>query len=90
MIIHEIVKLLKNNKSLELVVVGHTDNQGSFDHNMELSKRRAQAVVDKLVRDNGIQSNRLQYWGVGFLSPVASNKSEDGRKKNRRVELVEK
>lgn len=86
----EISKLLKNNPSLELVVVGHTDNQGSSDYNMDLSKRRAQAVVDKLVRDYGIENGRLQYWGVGFLSPVASNRSEEGRQKNRRVELVEK
>ena len=88
--LEEIAKLLKKHSSLELVIVGHTDNQGAFDHNMDLSKRRAKAVVDSLVKNYGIKGSRLQHWGVGYLSPVASNKSEAGRAKNRRVELVER
>ena len=86
----EIAKLLNKNKSLELVIVGHTDNQGTLENNMDLSKRRAKAVMDLLVKDYGIKGSRLQHWGVGYLSPVASNKAEAGRKMNRRVELVEK
>ena len=86
----EITKLLNKNKSMDLVVVGHTDNQGAFDYNMNLSKQRAKAVVDSLVNNFGISKSRLQHWGVGYLSPVAANKSEAGRAKNRRVELVEK
>lgn len=85
----EIGKLLKNNSALKIVVVGHTDNKGSFDYNMNLSKKRAKAVADILVTDYSIDRSRLIHWGVGFLSPVASNKNEQGRAKNRRVELVE-
>ena len=87
--IEEIAQLLNQNASLELVVVGHTDNQGALDYNMDLSDRRAKAVVDILVNDHGINQQRLLSRGAGFLSPVASNKSEAGRAKNRRVELVE-
>ena len=87
--IKEIAQLLNQNASLELVVVGHTDNQGALDFNMDLSKRRAKAVVDILVESHGINSRRLLASGAGFLSPVASNRSEAGRAKNRRVELVE-
>ncbi len=85
----EINKLLKNNPSLKVVVVGHTDNQGAFNYNMDLSKRRAAAVQNALVSTYGITAARLQSWGAGFLAPVASNKTEAGRAKNRRVELVE-
>jgi len=87
--IDEIAKLLKKEKDLKLAVVGHTDNQGDIDYNMKLSKERAKAVVDALVKKHGINANRLKHWGVGFLSPVATNRTEDGRAKNRRVELVE-
>ena len=73
-----------------LVVVGHTDNVGSLDYNMTLSKQRAIAVERALVGDYGIAQTRLEAWGVGYLSPVASNQSEDGRALNRRVELVER
>ncbi len=85
----EIATLLKNNKSLKLLVVGHTDNEGDFAFNMDLSKRRAQAVVSELVAKHGIAKNRLSPVGVSYASPVASNKSEEGKAKNRRVELVE-
>lgn len=61
---------------------------GGYDYNMTLSKRRAQAVRDALVNDFGIDSARLASDGVGYLAPVASNLSEDGRALNRRVELV--
>lgn len=86
----EIAKLLEAQPSLELVVVGHTDNVGSLDYNMNLSKQRADAVQAALVNDYGIAGARLDSWGVGYLSPVATNQSEDGRALNRRVELVER
>lgn len=84
----EIASLLKQNNSLKLYVVGHTDNQGSFDLNMRLSKERAEAVTQALVSRYGIKANRLKPSGVGSLAPVASNDHEEGRAKNRRVELV--
>jgi outer membrane protein OmpA-like peptidoglycan-associated protein len=86
--ISEIAKLLQNNTTLKLYVVGHTDNVGSFDSNMNLSKDRADAVVKALTGKHGITPARLSPYGVASLSPVASNDSEDGKAKNRRVELV--
>lgn len=87
--ITEIAKLLKNNSALKIYVVGHTDNVGSFDSNMKLSKDRADSVTKALVSKHGIAAARLKAYGVSSLSPIASNKTEDGKAKNRRVELVE-
>ena len=86
--ISEIAKLLKNSGALKIYVVGHTDNVGSFDSNMKLSKERADAVVKALSGKYGIDAARLRPHGVASLSPVASNDTEDGKAKNRRVELV--
>ncbi len=72
-----------------MIIVGHTDSQGGFDYNMDLSKRRAAAVAADLAKTYQIPSARLQTAGVGYLAPVGSNATEDGRAKNRRVELVE-
>lgn len=85
----EIAKLMKQVKTLKLIVVGHTDNQGTLSYNMELSKRRAAAVVRELTTRYEVQPGRLQSQGVAFLAPVASNRNEAGRALNRRVELVE-
>ena len=86
--IAQISILLKNNESLKLYVVGHTDNVGTIDANMKLSKDRADAVVNVLVTKYGIASARLKSYGVASLVPVASNDTEEGKGKNRRVELV--
>lgn len=87
--IKEIAKLLQENKGLKIYVVGHTDNVGNIDYNMKLSKARADAVMKELITKYKISSERLNAFGVGSLAPVASNKTEEGRAKNRRVELVE-
>ncbi len=87
--IKEIAKLLQGNKGLKLYVVGHTDNVGNFDYNMKLSKARADAVVKELVTKYKISPDRLKAYGLGCLAPLASNKTDEGRAKNRRVELVE-
>jgi outer membrane protein OmpA-like peptidoglycan-associated protein len=84
----EIGKLMAANPSLKLLVVGHTDNVGTLDFNRDLSARRAQSVVRALTTDYGVAAQRLHGEGVSFLSPVSSNDTEDGRAKNRRVELV--
>lgn len=84
----EISKLLTDRPSLKLLVVGHTDNQGDYDYNMGLSGRRAQAVARALSDQHGIDGSRLRSAGVGYLAPVASNDTDAGREKNRRVELV--
>lgn len=86
--IAEIAKLLQGDGGLRLYVVGHTDNVGSLDANMTLSKNRADAVLKMLVAKHGIDAARLKAYGVGSLSPVQSNDTDEGRAKNRRVELV--
>jgi OmpA-OmpF porin, OOP family len=84
----EIAKLLADNPKLNIRVVGHTDNQGKPDYNLDLSRRRASAVVRELTSRYAIAASRLDSFGCGLYAPVASNDSEDGRAKNRRVELV--
>lgn len=86
--LQEIAKLLKTDAALKLRVVGHTDNQGTLDSNIALSKRRAEAVNAALASQHGIAAARLSAFGVADLAPVASNTDEPGRAKNRRVELV--
>jgi OOP family OmpA-OmpF porin len=88
--IKAIAELLRNKSDLNLYVVGHTDFTGDLDHNMKLSENRAQAVVDALVKDYGISEKRLTAKGVGPLSPLSTNKTDEGKKLNRRVELVER
>lgn len=87
--LQEVAKMLKGNPSLKVYVVGHTDNVGGLAANIDLSKRRAAAVVTALTTKYGIPAAQLQPYGDGPYAPVASNKSEDGRTLNRRVELVE-
>ncbi len=85
----EMGKFLKQNAALKVFIVGHTDNQGAYDANVTLSQRRAEAVVATLVKDYRIDAKRLAAKGAANISPVASNSSDTGRAKNRRVELVE-
>ncbi len=85
----EIARFLQANRDLRFHVVGHTDATGALGYNMTLSGRRAEAVVQALVSQHGIEGARLESHGVGPLSPVFSNQSEAGRSENRRVELVE-
>ncbi len=86
--ISEIAKLLTSDPALKLFVVGHTDTVGSLDANMRLSQDRAAAVVQALVGKHGVTPARLKSFGNGPYAPVASNDTEEGRAKNRRVELV--
>ena len=80
--------MLQANAALKVWVVGHTDNVGSAESNLTLSGARAAAVVKALAL-RGIGANRLAPHGAGPYAPVASNRTEAGRAKNRRVELVE-
>ncbi|RJP95627.1 MAG: OmpA family protein [Desulfobacteraceae bacterium] len=84
----EIATLLKADPGLKVYVVGHTDNVGGVDSNVKLSQDRAEAILQALVRGHGIDSSRLRAHGCGQFAPVASNDTEDGRARNRRVELV--
>lgn len=86
-VLTELQKALTQDSSLRLMVVGHTDNTGGAAHNKTLSEGRANAVVAALV-SRGVSQGRLSSEGKGDAQPVASNGSEEGRAKNRRVELV--
>jgi len=86
-IVAKIAGMLEQHQSLELAVVGYTDNTGDFNYNLGLSKRRADAIVNQLVKE-GVANHRLAGVGVGPLNPIASNATEEGRAENRRVELV--
>jgi len=86
----EISKLLKQGSNLKLYVVGHTDNSGDLQGNVDLSRRRADSVLKVLETTYGINSDRLLAFGNGPYAPIASNHTEDGKAKNRRVELVER
>ncbi len=79
---------LKKHKNKNFFVVGHTDNKGAITYNRTLSTERARTVVRHLVEKHGIEISRLQPFGVGPVSPLSSNLHEEGRSKNRRVELV--
>jgi len=85
----EIAKLLKENTTLKVAIVGHTDMVGDPAADLRLSQARAQSVINALVTKHGIAGSRLTPFGNGSYAPVASNKTEEGRAKNRRVELVE-
>jgi OOP family OmpA-OmpF porin len=85
--LEEIATLMRSKPRLKLKIVGHTDNQGSEEYNLDLSRRRAENICAALVEDYGIETERLTPQGVGFSEPVASNESAEGQQKNRRVEL---
>lgn len=86
--IEEIAKLLKTDPALKLHVVGHTDNTGSLEGNMTLSMARAKSVVQSLTTSHGIAAARLNAFGCGQYAPVSTNDTDEGRAKNRRVDLV--
>lgn len=87
--LEEIARLLDEHPALQVLIVGHTDAQGSLAYNRDLSMRRARSIVRALAQDYGIQAERMTPEGVGMAAPVASNRTEPGRAKNRRVELVD-
>lgn len=88
-IIVQIAEMLKSNPDITLSIEGYTDNVGNAKSNKLLSEKRAKSVVIAIVTE-GIDAKRLSFTGYGQDKPIADNKSEDGRAKNRRVELVKK
>jgi OmpA-OmpF porin, OOP family len=86
-LMEEVVKLMKQNPSLKLRIEGHTDTQGTPAYNVTLSDGRAKSVMLALLKA-GIDPARLEAKGFGQTNPVADNTTEEGRAKNRRVELV--
>jgi outer membrane protein OmpA-like peptidoglycan-associated protein len=87
--LEQITKLLAQDPRLQLFVVGHTDGVGAAEGNVKLSQDRAAAVVQALVA-KGVAAARLKPMGLGPYAPVATNRTDDGRARNRRVELVER
>jgi OOP family OmpA-OmpF porin len=85
--LNEAYDILKKNPDISIEVNGHTDNIGTEEYNMKLSKKRANAVMEYFVR-KGIDANRFTTKGFGFTKPVVSNDTKEGRAKNRRVELI--
>jgi OmpA-OmpF porin, OOP family len=86
--LEQIAKLLASQVALSVFIVGHTDSQGPYTYNLDLSRRRAEAIADELVKTYRIGAPRLRTAGVAHLAPVGSNANEAGRALNRRVELV--
>lgn len=84
----EVAKLMARNASWKLAIVGHTDNVGGAESNQNLSMQRARAVANALTGTHKVAPNRLRAEGRGLSQPVAPNDTEEGRAKNRRVELV--
>jgi OOP family OmpA-OmpF porin len=88
-VLHKLAATMYQMADTRLAVVGHTDSTGPFEHNLELSEARAQAIVAALLKEPyNIAPTRLVAVGVGPISPVASNKSDEGRALNRRVTFV--
>jgi len=88
-IVDEIYNLLNINAALKVSIEGHTDNVGDAAANKKLSEARARAIMDALIA-KGIKKERLSSAGWGQEKPVADNRTEEGRAKNRRVEIVKK
>ena len=86
--LEQIALMLVENPDLKLYVVGHTDNRGTLEYNMDLSRRRAEEVVRTLIQSYGILGERLKPVGVAGLVPLTNNATEEGRALNRRVEIV--
>jgi len=86
--IAQVGNFMKKYPTTTAVIEGHTDNVGSYNHNMDLSQRRAEAVVSHLAEQYGIDRSRLSAKGYGFTRPIADNATDEGRQKNRRIEAV--
>ena len=84
----QLAQILQAQPDLRIALVGHTDNVGSLEGNIALSQGRAEAVRQYLVAQYRIEPARLEVRGIGYLSPLASNMSQEGREANRRVEAV--
>jgi len=85
--LNKLLKIMRETPKLVIEIVGHTDALGDDDYNLDLSRRRALAVV-KFLQDNKINKNRLRSHGEGEAKPIASNETDEGRAQNRRVEFV--
>ncbi|MCA0870866.1 OmpA family protein [Seohaeicola saemankumensis] len=83
-----IAQFLAENPQYRIAFVGHTDSVGSLEANIELSRRRAAVVRQRLIETHGVAADRVSAEGMGYLAPVASNLTPEGRERNRRVEAI--
>jgi OOP family OmpA-OmpF porin len=83
-----LAEMMKAEEGLKVLLVGHSDMSGSVEGNITVSRRRAESVRTSLINDHGIAPDRLEAYGIGFLSPRATNETEEGAQKNRHVEAV--
>ena len=86
--VEELASFLLANPDVTVALVGHTDAAGALAANVALSRQRAEAVMTRLIEGYGVSASQLQADGVGYLSPVASNLTDEGRAQNRRVEAI--
>lgn len=84
----ELAEWMLANPVAKIAIVGHTDSVGSLDGNTALSRRRAESVLERLKSIYAIDPDRMEANGVGYLAPIASNLTEEGRQANRRVEVI--
>ncbi len=81
-------KFMKDNPNQKILIVGHSDNSGTLAANIGLSQKRAQSVAQRLISQYNIDAFRIQAEGAGYLSPITTNTTKEGRRQNRRVEVV--
>lgn len=86
--LRELAGYLRDNPGKRVALVGHTDATGSLAGNIGLSKRRAESVMARLVAEYGVPKEQLEAEGIGYLAPIASNQTDEGRNVNRRVEAI--
>ncbi len=87
--IKNLADYMNSNPAKKFFIVGHTDNVGDFNSNMTLSENRGKSVLNELVTKYGVKTENLKAYGVSSLAPVANNATDEGKKKNRRVDIVE-
>ena len=86
-VLEDLYDFLTENPTVRIRIVGHTDNVGTLEANQRLSEGRARSVTNEMVK-RGIDRHRIEYEGKGKTAPVATNDTEEGRAKNRRVEFI--
>jgi outer membrane protein OmpA-like peptidoglycan-associated protein len=86
-VLDRLSEVIKDNKSNDIQIVGHTDNVGGFEYNQALSEKRAETIYHELIQ-RGVKKDRLNYLGNGESKPLMPNTTDYGRQKNRRVEII--
>ncbi|MDH5716937.1 MAG: OmpA family protein [Spirochaetia bacterium] len=88
LVLNELISILKDYSEANIKIIGHTDNKGSVEYNLNLSEERAKNTVNYLLENSNIVPEKLSYEGMGSTRPIDNNNTEEGRQKNRRVEII--